>query len=373
MKNRPGGPKLELDEAAQRKIVILRASAKDVRRTSTSAESTKLREIAASKGLLFGSAVSYAQLNRPELAALLVDQCSILVSENDMKWRAMHPEPDRYDFARADAFMNFAESHRIPARGHNLCWHEHNPAWLEATATPENAVSLLRSHIQTVVGRYKGRIHSWDVLNEAIRPDHHNHNDMVNSVWLKTIGEDYLELAFRAAAEADPSALLTYNDYDVETGAPEQEKKRKAILAMLRRFRKKHVPIHALGVQSHLRPHGDPLTWNGLNQFLKEVKKLKLEVYVTELDVDDQAFPADIPERDRLVAEVYRSYLENILRQKSVKAVLTWCLSDRDSWLQGFRPRKDGVPQRPLPFDADLHPKPAFTALRDALSVAARR
>ena len=342
-------------------------------RSLRAAESTKLREIAASKGLLFGSAVSYAQLNRPELAALLVDQCSILVSENDMKWRAMHPEPDRYDFARADAFMNFAESHRIPARGHNLCWHEHNPASLEATATPENAVSLLRSHIQTVVGRYKGRIHSWDVLNEAIRPDHHNHNDMVNSVWLKTIGEDYLELAFRAAAEADPSALLTYNDYDVETGAPEQEKKRKAILAMLRRFRKKHVPIHALGVQSHLRPHGDPLTWNGLNQFLKEVKKLKLEVYVTELDVDDQAFPADIPERDRLVAEVYRSYLENILRQKSVKAVLTWCLSDRDSWLQGFRPRKDGVPQRPLPFDADLHPKPAFTALRDALSVAARR
>src|SRR5258708_30157972 len=165
------------------------------------AESTKLREIAASKGLLFGSAVSYAQLNRPELAALLVDQCSILVSENDMKWRAMHPEPDRYDFARADAFMNFAESHRIPARGHNLCWHEHNPAWLAATATPENAVALLRSHIQTLAGRYKRRIPSWDLLNEAIRPDHHNHNDMVNSVWLKTIGEDYLELAFRPAAE----------------------------------------------------------------------------------------------------------------------------------------------------------------------------
>jgi endo-1,4-beta-xylanase len=205
-------------------------------------------------------------------------------------------------------------------------------------------------------------------VNEAIRPEHHNHNDMVNSVWLKTIGEDYVELAFRAAAEADPSALLTYNDYDIETDAPEQETKREAILALLRRFRKKQVPIHALGVQSHLRPHGDPLTWNGLNQFVKEVKKLKPEVYVTELDVDDQAFPADIPERDRLVAEVYRSYLENILRQKSVKAVLTWCLSDRDSWLQGFRPRKDGLPQRPLPFDADLHPKPAFLALRDALS-----
>src|SRR6266852_9558529 len=90
------------------------------------AEIARLREIAATKGLLFGAAVSYAQLNRPELADLLVEQCSILVSENDMKWRATHPEPERYDFTRADAFMNFAESHKIVARGHNLCWHEHN-------------------------------------------------------------------------------------------------------------------------------------------------------------------------------------------------------------------------------------------------------
>jgi len=205
-------------------------------------------------------------------------------------------------------------------------------------------------------------------IPEAIRPDHHNRNDMVNSVWLKNIGEDYVELAFRATSEADPSALLTYNDYGIEADTPEQERKRESILAMLRRVRKEHVPIHALGVQSHLRPHGDPLSWNGLNTFLKEIRKLKMEVFVMELDVDDSALPADIPERDRLVAEVYRSYLENILRHESVKAVLTWCLSDRDTWLQGFRPRKEGLPQRPLPFDADLNPKPAFFALRDALS-----
>jgi endo-1,4-beta-xylanase len=332
------------------------------------AEIAKLRALAATKGLFFGTAVSDRQLKRPELVSLLADQCSILVAENQMKWRATHPEHDRYDFTTSDFFMDFATSHRIPARGHNLCWHEHNPDWLEAAATPENAVSLLRTHIQTVAGRYKGRIHSWDVVNEAIRPDHHNHNDMVNSVWLKNIGEDYVEIAFRAAAEADPSALLTYNDYDIETDAPEQERKRESILALLHRFHKKHVPIHAIGIKAHLRPKGAPLTWNGLNKFLKEIKKLKLEVYVTELDVDDQEFPADITERDRLVAEVYRSFLENIRHQKSLKAILTWCLSDRDSWLQGFRPRKDAQPQRPLPFDADLNPKPAFIALRDTLA-----
>ena len=180
--------------------------------------------------------------------------------------------------------------------------------------------------------------------------------------------DQVLSLVKAAISEADPSALLTYNDYGIEADTPEQERKRESILAMLRRVRKEHVPIHALGVQSHLRPHGDPFSWNGLNTFLKEIRKLKMEVFVTELDVDDSALPADIPERDRLVAEVYRSYLENILRHESVKAVLTWCLSDRDTWLQGFRPRKEGLPQRPLPFDADLNPKPAFFALRDALS-----
>jgi len=340
-------------------------------RSLRAAEVAKLRELAAAKGLFFGTAVSDRQVRRPELVALLTDQCSIFVAENQMKWRATHPEQDRFDFTAADFFMDFAESHHIPARGHNLCWHEHNPDWLEAAATPQNAVSLLRTHIQTVAGRYKGRIHSWDVINEAIRPDHHNPNDMVNSVWLKNIGEDYLEIAYRAAAEADPHALLTYNDYDIETDAPEQERKRESILAMLHRFHEKHVPIHAIGIQAHLRPKGAPLTWNGLNKFLKEIKKLKLEIYVTELDVDDQEFPGDITERDRLVAKVYRSFLANILHQKSLKAILTWCLSDRDSWLQGFRPRKDALPQRPLPFDADLNPKPAFNALRD--TIAARK
>ncbi|MGC2752784.1 MAG: endo-1,4-beta-xylanase, partial [Candidatus Acidiferrum sp.] len=199
------------------------------------AEIPKLRELAHSKGLYFGAAVSDSQLHRPEFTALLLDQCSILVAENQMKWRATHPAQDRFDFTQADFFMDFAESHRLLARGHNLCWYEYNPAWLDSAITPQNAVSLLTTHIQTVAGRYKGRIHSWDVVNEAINPSHHNSNGMANSLWLQNIGEDYVELAFRAAAKADPSALLTYNDYDIETDAPAQQAKREAVLAMLHR------------------------------------------------------------------------------------------------------------------------------------------
>jgi endo-1,4-beta-xylanase len=336
--------------------------------SSRPSEIPKLREFARSKGLLFGTAVSDSQLRRPDFTPLVLGQCSILVAENQMKWRATHPEQDRFDFAQADFFMDFASSHRLPARGHNLCWHEHNPPWLDSAITPQNAVSLLTTHIQTVVARYKGRIHSWDVLNEAIDPSHGNSQGLRNSLWLQNIGEDYVELAYRAAAKADPAAILTYNDYDIETDTPAQEAKREAVLAMLESLIKKGVPLRALGVQSHLRTNQGTPTWNGLNKFLLEIEKLNLQVFVTELDVDDSAMPADIPERDRQVADLYRSFLDNILRHNSVKAVLTWCLSDRDSWLQNFRPRKDGLPQRPLPFDAQLNPKPAFFALRGALA-----
>jgi endo-1,4-beta-xylanase len=335
---------------------------------SKSAEIPKLREIAHSKGLLFGTAVSDSQLKRPDFTPLLLDQCSIMVAENQMKWRGTHPEQDRFDFTQADFFMDFAESHHIPARGHNLCWHEHNPPWLDSAITRQNAVTLFTTHIQTVVGRYKGRIHSWDVVNEAIDPTHKNPLGLRNSLWLQNIGEDYVELAFRTAAKTDPAAILTYNDYDIETDAPSQQAKREAILAMLKRLVKKGVPVQALGVQAHLRTNEGIPTWTGLNKFLLEIEKLNLQVFVTELDVDDSFMPADIPERDRQVAGIYRSFLENILRHNSVKAVLTWCLSDRDSWLQSFRPRKDGLPQRPLPFDAQLNSKPAFFALRDSLT-----
>jgi endo-1,4-beta-xylanase len=335
---------------------------------SNSTEIPKLREVAHSKGLYFGAAVSDSQLRRPDFTPLLLDQCSILVAENQMKWRATNPEQDRFDFTQADFFMDFALSHHVPARGHNLCWHEHNPTWLDSAITLQNAVTLFTTHIQTVVGRYKGRIHSWDVVNEAINPSDRNSLGLRNSLWLQNIGEDYVDLAFRTAAKADPAAILTYNDYDIETDAPAQEAKREAILAMLRRLVKKGVPVQALGVQAHLRTNEGIPTWNGLNKFLLEIEKLNLQVFVTELDVDDQFMPADIAERDRQVADIYRSFLENFLRHNSVKVVLTWCLSDRDSWLQSFRPRKDGLPQRPLPFDAQLDTKPAFFALRDSLA-----
>lgn len=335
--------------------------------------SVRLRDIAAQRGLLAGPAVSYAQLERPEFDGALADEASIVVAENDMKWRRIHPDQDRYDFSRADALLAFATAHGQKLRGHNLCWHEYNPEWLGRNATKRNAADLLRGHIAAVAGHFRGQIHSWDVVNEAVAVEDGREDGLRKSIWLELIGPDYLEVAFRAAAAADPNALLTYNDYDLEQDSPGHERKRQAVLQLLSSLRDRQAPIHALGIQSHLRAELTPAGWSGLHRFLDEVERLDLQVFVTELDVDDRALPADITERDGRVAELYRDYLTNALQHRSVKAVLTWGLTDRDSWLNSSKKRSDGLPQRPLPFDADLKPKPAFFAMRDAIAAVPAR
>jgi endo-1,4-beta-xylanase len=330
-----------------------------------------LREIAAKRGLLVGSAVSYAELQRPEFTRLLAEQASIVVSENDMKWARLHPAPEQFDFARADALLAFAKEHRQKLRGHNLCWHNQLPSWFHRVATPENAADLLRGHIAAVARHFAGNIQSWDVVNEAVAVEDGRPDGLRNSPWLRLLGPQYIEMAFRAAAKADPNALLTYNDYDLEEDTPQHERKRQAVLQLLTSLLERGAPLQALGIQSHLRAHSGTYEWAGLHRFLHEVERLGLQVFVTELDVDDTELPADMNERDRGVGDLYRDYLTNVLQHRSVKAVLTWGLTDADTWLNSFKPRKDGLPQRPLPFDANLKPTPAFAAMRDVLSTSA--
>lgn len=335
---------------------------------SKQSSNATLRELGAKKNLLVGSAVSFKQLQNPEFTSLMADQASLLVSENDMKWQNIHPEPDRYDFSKGDALVAFANAHQQRVRGHNLCWHNQVPAWFKTTATAQNAADLLRRHIATVAGHYAGRIHSWDVVNEAVEVKDGRPDGLRNSTWLQLLGPQYLDIAFRAAAAADPAAILTYNDYDLEQDSPAHEAKRRAVLEMLHNLRDRNVPISAFGFQSHLKATNDLSDWTKLHAFMDELEKLNLQIFVTELDVDDSKLTADIAERDRIVGELYGDYLSNVLRHRSVKAVLTWGMSDGGSWLNSFNRRKDGIPQRPLPFDAELKPKPAFYAMRDAIS-----
>jgi endo-1,4-beta-xylanase len=328
-----------------------------------------LKQAAAPSGLLVGSAVSYREINEAAFAQLIAQQCSIVVSENDMKWKALRPAPDKFDFTRADALIRFAEKNGIKIRGHNLCWHEGLPDWFNKIANPNNARELLTNHIDTVVRHFKGKIHSWDVVNEAVDVKDMRADGLRRSPWLNLIGPEYLVIAFRAAAKSDPDAILTYNEYGLAPDSSQNEAKRRAVVALLRWLKRNEAPAQALGIQSHLKGKSP---FAGLQHFLGEVRELGVRVFVTELDVNDEPFPVDIATRDRMVAGVYRDYLHTMLEERYVEAVLTWGLSDRDSWLRHRENRAAGVP-RPLPFDDRLQPKPAFFAMREEFKKASRR
>ncbi len=338
-----------------------------------------LRAHASARGLLYGAAVDPALLDVEGVAGgnsadgytlLVQNQANILVAENAMKWAGLRPTPQTFDFALADRLMRFAALANQRVRGHNLCWHEALPAWFAGYASKENARQLLIEHIQTVAGRFKGQIHSWDVVNEAIEPKDGRPDGLRQSPWLGLVGADYIELAFRTAAAADPAAKLTYNDYDIELDTAEQSAKRGQVLMLLRRLKAREVPIHAVGVQSHLKADG-PEAGAGLITFIRELKTMGLEVFVTEMDVNTHSLEGGPMVQDAAVARVYRDYLGMVLAEPNVPAVLTWGVTSAHSWLNQSREpwarRADGARQRPLPFDDDLKPTPAFTAIREAI------
>lgn len=330
-----------------------------------------LKAQAAAHHLLAGFALNVHTLRESEsYRRVVAEQCSIAVAENAMKWDTLRPAPDAYAFEDADSLLQFTESNRIRLRGHNLCWHEALPAWFTSTATPANARRLLTEHIRTVAGRYAGRLHSWDVVNEAIEVKDGRPDGLRDSPWLRLIGESYLELAFRTAREADPAALLTYNEFDIEGETEHDAAKRAAVLMMLRRLKQRNVPIDAVGIQSHIRAR--PLYGYGtsLQRFIRSCREMDLEVFVTEMDVDDRELPAEVAERDAGVSQTYQSYLNLVLAEPNVRAVLTWGVNDPQSWLSGKKPRKDGTPQRPLLFDGQLRPKADFAAVVQSFAAA---
>ena len=339
--------------------------------------SQSLKAEAHKRGLLAGCAVGATNLHEPDFTQVLIDQYSLVVPENALKFGPLRPSPTEYNFDDADALVNFAHDHKIKVRGHNFVWHEQLPTWFAATVTKENAEQILTTHIQTVASRYKGKMQSWDVVNEAINPPDGRPDGLRKSPWLELIGPEYLELAYHTARQADPHAKLTYNEYGIENEGEADQTKRAATLDLLKRLKAANAPIDALGIQSHISA-GSGQTWGkGLRDLIGQAQSMGLEVYLTELDVNDDAVPGDdTAARDQIVAAAYRDYLAVALENRAVKSVLTWGLTDRHTWLNGIKSHREKLPnrpQRPLPFDPDYKPAPAFFALRDALAHAPHR
>jgi endo-1,4-beta-xylanase len=338
-----------------------------------------LKAHAAARGLLTGCAVNAALFRDDEgFRKLLAEQYSNVVPENCLKWNILRPTADTYSFADADSLVAFAEAHEMKVRGHNFVWHEALPGWFAGTVNKDNAKKFLMDHIQTVGGRYKGKIHSWDVVNEAIWiPDGRSDGLRSSSPWFQMLGAGYIDLAFKTAREADPSALLTYNDYGIEYDNDEDGKKRGAVLGLLKRMKADNVPLDALGIQSHLHAVSKDGFSRGVRELRDGAKALGLQVFVTELDVNDDAVAEEnMAECDKIVADVYRNYLTAALEGPEVKAVLTWGASDKNTWLNKgtkFRKQHPDRLQRPLPFDSDYAPTPAFFAMRETFDKAKNR
>jgi endo-1,4-beta-xylanase len=354
--------------AARNFLIVPEASAK------VPPASSSLKELAASRNLLYGAAATKTHLSKdPAFADAFAAQCNILVPEVELKWDALRPTPDTFNFGPVDWLQHFAGAHQMKFRGHPLVWYQSLPKWLDSYATPQNAKGLMLNHISTVVSRYAGKVHSWDVVNEALDPNERRPDGLRSKPWTNLIGPDYIDMAFHAAAQADPRALLVWNENHLETRETWAQAKREAMLKNLQERLKRNVPIQAIGLQSHLPGTSPTFNYPEFTSFLAKVSDLGLKIIVSEMDVIDSDLPADVGVRDQTVANIYLDYLSTVLREKSVVAVLTWGISNRYSWIAGYKPRKDNAQARPLPLDDNYQPTPAWNALARALEQAPSR
>jgi len=327
---------------------------------------------------LIGAAVNQRQFSEQDArgAAIVKAQFNSITPENVLKWEAVHPQPDEYNFEPGDRYVEFGEKNGMTIIGHTLVWHSQTPRWVFQDAEGkdldrEALLTRMSNHIHTVVGRYKGRIKGWDVVNEALM----DNGMMRQTRWLKIIGDDYIVKAFEFAHAADPNAELYYNDYSLEN-----ETKRNACVELVKKLQARGVRIHAIGTQHHNKLASPTLAQ--MEKTLVEFSKLGVKVCITELDVDTVASSQRNTSAD--VADVTRqtgtdnsqaSGLPDDLQQKQaqryaemfalfhkhadkIDRVTLWGVTDADSWLN-----RPGRVNHPLLFDRNGKPKPAFDAV----------
>jgi endo-1,4-beta-xylanase len=363
---------MSIEEKSRREFLAGAASAAaltafgTVELSAVSAFATPSEPSVGSENLIpYGAAVrSDALAADRSYRAAVIANCQIVVPESELKWLELRPTRDEYRFERADAIIDFARQNGIEVRGHTLAWYGALPPWTEEIATRADAERELTDHIETVVSRYKGTIPSWDVINEPLVDWPESAASLRPSIWARRLGADYLPVALQTTAAVDPDAQLVINEYDVEFAGPRFAARRKALVELLRSLRDRDVPLHAVGLQAHLFADRT-IDRDGLQALLAEIKALKLDVWVTELDVIDYELPGKIGERDALVAGSASRFLDAVCEVVRPKAILTWGLSDRYSWVPIYFKRRDGMPNRPLPLDAELKRKPLFDVIEE--------
>jgi endo-1,4-beta-xylanase len=336
---------------------------------------------AAAKGITYGSSTATWQYE-PDAAyaALFRREAGMLFTEDDLLWYRLKPTHDSpLDFSYGDRAVAFAQANAQPVFAAHLVWDEGLgdgwPTDALYNLTTQDARNTLFPTIQQEVAHYRGQVKAWIVANEVTDGRKKDANGFWTvEPWYQTIGTTYVEEAFNVAHQQDPGALLVINDFGFETGS-DAAVRRASILKAIDYLKSKNVPVHALGIQAHLDATSFARTFDtaAYRTFLSNVAARGLYIFITEMDVKDDGLKADIPSRDAGVADVYSRYLSVALAEPAVKIVINFGLSDRYTWLQEDYPRRDGAARRPLPFDDQLQPKPAYNAILQAFANAPSR
>ena len=280
---------------------------------------------------------------------------NFLTPENQMKWDSIHPARTTYNFPPADQHVAFAQANGMKVHGHTLVWHQQNPSWLtNGNFSSSEMTTILNDHIDTVMGHYRGQVAVWDVVNEAFEDNGARRTSA--SVWQTRLGPQYIELAFRRARTADPSAVLLYNDYNIET----INAKSNAVYAMAQDFVQRGVPIDGIGLQMHLTNGG--LDYASLASNMQRFAALGLDIYITEMDVRLPT-PASSSSLSAQ-ATIYQNVLDRCLLQPACKALQVWGIPDKYSWVPDTFPGTGA----PLLFDDNYNPKPAYYAVQTRLA-----
>ena len=343
-----------------------------------------LKELGRRKGLNVGNAMGAGDgghrllFRDPAYRALMTRECNVIVAENECKWQALEPRPGEYHYGPADEMFAWAREEGMLIRGHNLVWQTAKwlPPWVaqyDFGAQPaRGAERLLREHVRAVCSHFGQRVYSWDVVNEAVDPADGSLRPNVLNQHLGAV--EQIDLAFRLAQEYAPGAQLVYNDYMRPNAGSARH--RAGVLKLLAALKARGTPVHALGLQSHIGSWDDvqdpargEQRMREWRKFLDEVTGMGIDLAITEFDVNDREFPADIARRDAAVAALAKEYLDVTLSYPRCGDFVMWGMADHVNWLQGWKeaPRKDGLPMRPAPFDGKLRAKPLRGAIAAAI------
>ena len=294
---------------------------------------------------------------------------AMIADGNDLKMNQLRPDPANFDFSGGDYALNWAKSHNMLFRGHTLVWHNALPPWFNSYVNKGNALQVMNQHITTVMRHYAGQIYSWDVVNEMIHTQEGRPDGLRPKPWLELIGPDYIEIALRTAAAADPAARLVINENTLEHDLPLHAQRRAALLNLCKTLKSRNAPLHAVGLQSHVKG-GIPFAVQGLQRMCSQMRSMGLDIYITEMDVDDTLLPA--ANLDQEIAQTYAQYLQIV--GPFAKVICFETLTDRGSVTDGQieLKRTDNLAHRPNLFTHQFQPKPAFTAVVETLSALPR-